>query len=54
MEDECDTVRLTISLPRSLYAEVMRISKRESRSRAWVVRKGLEALVKQEEPLLNP
>jgi hypothetical protein len=52
-EEAADMQRLTISLPNTLYAQVERIAKRESRSMAWVIRKGVESLVKEDEPLFN-
>ncbi|HEU5080194.1 MAG TPA: ribbon-helix-helix protein, CopG family [Opitutaceae bacterium] len=48
-----DMQRLTISLPKTLYAHVERIAKRESRSMAWVIRKGIESVIKEDEPLFN-
>jgi metal-responsive CopG/Arc/MetJ family transcriptional regulator len=48
-----DKARLSISLPRNLYDEVVRISKRDSRSKGWVIRKAVEDLVKAELPLFN-
>lgn len=45
--------RLTISLPAALYAELERIAVRDSRSLGWVIRKGAEELVKQEQPLFH-
>jgi hypothetical protein len=53
-EDEGDTVRLTISLPKLLYAEVQHIAKRDDRSLAFVIRKAIEQRVHEEQPLLNP
>ena len=47
------TLRLTISFPSDLYAELERIAKRDKRSLGWVVRKAVEDLAKAEEPLLH-
>lgn len=44
--------RLTISIPKPLYDEVERISNRDSRSMAWVIRKAIETHVQEESPLL--
>jgi hypothetical protein len=52
-EEAADMQRLTISLPNTLYAQVERIAKRESRSLAWVIRKGVESVVKEDEPLFD-
>ena len=52
-ENEKDSPRLTISLPRKLYDEVQAIAAKESRSLAWVVRKALENLVAEEQPLFH-
>ena len=51
--DRPDKPRLSVSLPRDLYVEVEAISKRDSRSMGWVVRKAVENLVKAELPLFN-
>ena len=52
-EDEGDVQRLTVSLPKELYSEVQTIATRDSRSLAWVVRKALEKLVAEEQPLFH-
>jgi hypothetical protein len=46
--------RLTISLPSELYDEITRIAKRDSRSRGWVIRKAVDQLIREEQPLLHP
>lgn len=45
--------RLTVSLPPDLYEEVEKIAKRDSRSLGWVIRKAVETLVQNEQPLFH-
>ena len=53
-EDDEEMVRLTISLPKSLYGEVQNLAKRDDRSLAFVIRKAVEQRVHEEQPLLYP
>lgn len=46
-------VRFTVSLPVAMNTELERIGRRDSRSRAWLIRKAVEALLKQENPLFH-
>lgn len=48
-----DVQRLTISLPSALYSEVELIASRDSRSLGWVIRKAVEKLVADEQPLFH-
>ena len=53
-EDDEEMVRLTISLPKSLYGVVQNLAKRDDRSLAFVIRKAVEQRVHEEQPLLYP
>jgi len=48
---ENGTQRLTVSLPTNLYMEIQLIAKRDSRSLGWIIRKAVENLVREEQPL---
>ena len=52
-EEAGEVTRLSVSLPNDLYREVELLAKRDSRSLAWVIRKAVENLVKQEQPLFH-
>jgi metal-responsive CopG/Arc/MetJ family transcriptional regulator len=45
--------RITISLPQDLYGEVEVIAARQERSRNFVIRKAVERMVQEEQPLFN-
>lgn len=51
--EEVSIQRLTITLPSDLYSEVERIATRDSRSLSFVIRKAVEGLVREEQPLFS-
>jgi hypothetical protein len=52
-EETSEVTRLSVTLPSDLYREVELLAKRDSRSLAWVIRRAVENLVKQEQPLFH-
>lgn len=52
-EETDDSIRISVSLPKPLYAEVKILADREERSLAFVIRRAVENMVREEQPLFH-